>query len=381
MHRLDNTIQAYAWGSTTAIPQLLGLPETKAPQAELWLGAHPSAPSKVDGRSLEALITEAPAAMLGSSVQQRFGDRLPFLLKVLAAAKPLSLQAHPSLAQAKAGFTREEAANVPLTASHRNYKDANHKPELICALTPFRALCGFRDAAQTRALLAGLEVPALAPLLQTLDRKGLAGFFEQVMTLPMQAREPLVKAVVLACGRTPVPGREAECLNAVALEQAYPGDVGVIGALLLNLVELKPGEALALGAGNLHAYLEGTGIELMANSDNVLRGGLTPKHVDVPELLRVLDFSNGPARVVTPTAGPEAVYPTPFPDFRLSRLDVNGSLELQRLGPDIVLCTAGRVTVNGLPLERGASAFAPFSDGALTVSGQGTLFRATVNDA
>ncbi|MBL8935111.1 MAG: mannose-6-phosphate isomerase, class I [Archangium sp.] len=381
MHRLDNTIQAYAWGSTTAIPQLLGLPETKAPQAELWLGAHPSAPSKVDGRSLEALITEAPAAMLGSSVQQRFGDRLPYLLKVLAAAKPLSLQAHPSLAQAKAGFTREEAANDRLTASHRNYKDANHKPELICALTPFRALCGFRDAAQTRALLAGLEVPALAPLLQTLDRKGLAGFFEQVMTLPMQAREPLVKAVVLACGRTPVPGREAECLNAVALEQAYPGDVGVIGALLLNLVELKPGEALALGAGNLHAYLEGTGIELMANSDNVLRGGLTPKHVDVPELLRVLDFSNGPARVVTPTAGPEAVYPTPFPDFRLSRLDVNGSLELQRLGPDIVLCTAGRVTVNGLPLERGASAFAPFSDGALMLSGQGTLFRATVNDA
>ncbi|MBM4781903.1 MAG: mannose-6-phosphate isomerase, class I [Archangiaceae bacterium] len=381
MHRLDNTTQAYAWGSTTAIPQLLGLPETKAPQAELWLGAHPSAPSKVGGRSLEALITEAPAAMLGASVQQRFGARLPFLLKVLAAAKPLSLQAHPSLAQAKAGFAREEASHVPLTANHRNYKDANHKPELICALTPFRALCGFRDVAQTRTLLAGLEVPALAPLLQMLDRKGLAGFFEQVMTLPMQAREPLVKAVVLACGRTPVPGLEAECLNAVALEKAYPGDVGVIGALLLNLVELKPGEALALGAGNLHAYLEGTGIELMANSDNVLRGGLTPKHVDVPELLRVLDFSNGPVRVVTPTTGAEAVYPTPFPDFRLSRLDVSAPLELPRLGPDIVLCTAGSVTVNGLVLERGASAFAPFSDGALKVSGNGTLFRATVNDA
>lgn len=381
MHRLDNTIQAYAWGSTIAIPQLLGLPETKAPQAELWLGAHPSAPSKVEGRSLEALISEAPTAMLGSAVQQRFGDRLPFLLKVLAAAKPLSLQAHPSLAQAKAGFANEEASHVPRDASHRNYRDANHKPELICALTPFRALCGFRDVAQTRALLAGLEVPALAPLLQMLDRKGLAGFFEQVMTLPMQARAPLVKAVVLACGRTPVPGREAECLNAVALEKAYPGDVGVIGALLLNLVELKPGEALALGAGNLHAYLEGTGIELMANSDNVLRGGLTPKHVDVPELLRVLDFTHGPARIVTPSAGAEAVYPTPFPDFRLSRLDVSGPLELPRFGPDILLCTEGRISVNGLELQRGASAFAPFADGALTISGSGTLFRATVNDA
>lgn len=379
MHRLDNTIQAYAWGSTTAIAQLLGLPESKSPQAELWLGAHPSAPSKVEGRSLEALIAEAPTAMLGAAVQQRFGDRLPFLLKVLAAAKPLSLQAHPSLTQAKAGFAREEASHVPRSATHRNYRDSNHKPELICALTPFRALCGFRDVAQTRALLAGLEVPALAPLIQMLDRKGLAGLFEQVMTLPMQARDPLVKAVVLACGRTPVPGREAECLNAVTLEQAYPGDVGVIGALLLNLVELKPGEALALGAGNLHAYLEGTGIELMANSDNVLRGGLTPKHVDVPELLRVLDFTNGPARIVTPTAGPEAVYPTPFPDFRLSRLDVNGPLELPRLGPDIVLCTEGSIAVNGLVLDRGASAFAPFSEGALKLSGRGTLFRATVN--
>ncbi|MER2562133.1 MAG: mannose-6-phosphate isomerase, class I [Myxococcaceae bacterium] len=379
MHRLDNTVQTYAWGSTTAIAQLLGLPESKKPQAELWLGAHPSAPSKVEGRSLEAVIAEAPTAMLGDAVRQRFGDRLPFLLKVLAAAKPLSLQAHPSLAQATAGFAREEASHVPRDASHRNYRDANHKPELICALTPFRALCGFRDVAQTHALLSGLGVAALAPLLQTLERKGLAGFFEQVMTLPMQAREPLVKAVVLACGRTPVPGREAECLNAVALEKQYPGDIGVIGALLLNLVELAPGEALALGAGNLHAYLEGTGIELMANSDNVLRGGLTPKHVDVPELLRVLDFTHGPARVVTPTAGSEAVYPTPFPDFRLSRLDVNGSLELGRLGPDIVLCTEGSVVVNGLTLERGGSAFAPFSDGALKLSGHGTLFRATVN--
>lgn len=381
MLRLENVVQPYAWGSATAIPSLLGLPETGAPQAELWLGAHPIAPSKVNGRSLEAVIAEAPAAVLGPLVLARFGQRLPFLLKVLAAAKPLSLQAHPSLEQAKAGFGREEAAGVPRTAGHRNYKDPNHKPELICALTPFRALCGFRRVADTRGLLSGLAVPALSPLLDTLERRGLQGFFEALMTTPADGRAPLVKAVVAACASRPVRGFEAECTNAVALEREYPGDVGVIGALLLNLVTLEPGEALALGAGNLHAYLEGTGVELMANSDNVLRGGLTPKHVDVPELLRVLDFHDGPVTVVTPVGGPEAVYPTPFPDFRLSRVDVRGPLTLPRLGPDVLLCTAGEVAANGLRLERGGSAFSPFSDGPLTLEGQGTLFRATVNTA
>lgn len=381
MVRLENTVQAYAWGSVTAIPRLLGAPETGAPQAELWLGAHPLAPSTVNGRSLEAIIGEAPAGALGEGVLQRFGARLPFLLKVLAAAKPLSLQAHPSLAQAKAGFAREEAAGVPRTAGHRNYKDANHKPELICALTPFRALCGFRRVADTRALLAGLQVAGLAPLLETLDGAGLKGLFERLMTTPVEARAGLVKALVTACATRPVRGFEGECANAVALEREYPGDVGVIGALLLNLLVLAPGEALALGAGNLHTYLEGTGVELMANSDNVLRGGLTPKHVDVPELLSVLDFTDGPARVVTPRGAPEAVYPTPFPDFRLSRVDVRGAVTLPRLGPDVLLCTEGTVRANGLELTRGASAFSPFSDGPLTLEGQGTLFRATVNDA
>jgi mannose-6-phosphate isomerase len=380
MLRLENVVQPYAWGSATAIPRLLGLAETGGPQAELWLGAHPLAPSKVNGRSLEAVIAEAPEAVLGAPVMARFGERLPFLLKVLAAARPLSLQAHPSLAQAQAGFAREEAAGVPRTAGHRNYKDPNHKPELICALTPFRALCGFRRVADTRALLLGLAVPALAPLLETLDRAGLAGFFEALMTTPADRRAPLVTAVVDACASRPPRGFLAECANAVALAGEYPGDVGVIGALLLNLVTLAPGEALALGAGNLHAYLEGTGVELMANSDNVLRGGLTPKHVDVPELLRVLDFHDGPVTVVTPVGAPEAVYPTAFPDFRLSRVEVRGPLTLPRLGPDVLLCTGGAVTANSLELTRGASAFAPFSDGPLALDGQGTLFRATVND-
>ncbi|MBE2253237.1 MAG: mannose-6-phosphate isomerase, class I [Myxococcus sp.] len=379
MHRLENTVQPYAWGSVTAIPELLGLPGSGVPQAELWVGAHPSAPSKVNGVSLEALIAGAPLATLGAETAQRYGPRLPFLLKVLAAARPLSLQAHPSLEQAQAGFAREEAAGVPRTAAHRNYKDPNHKPELICALTPFRALCGFRDVDDTLALLEGLHVEALAPFVDTLARAGLRALFERVMTVEPAARGALVKAVVEACARRPPERFAAECANAVSLEAEYPGDVGVIGALLLNLVDLAPGEALSLGAGNLHAYLEGTGVELMANSDNVLRGGLTPKHVDVPELLRVLDFGHGPVAKVAPQGRPEAVYPTPFPDFRLSRVEVGAPVTLPRLGPDLLLCVEGEVRASGLSLRRGEAAFAAFDDGPLELAGAGTVYRATVN--
>ncbi|MDP3237378.1 MAG: mannose-6-phosphate isomerase, class I [Myxococcales bacterium] len=379
MFRLENAVQPYAWGSLTSIPALLGLPASGGPQAELWVGAHPTAPSKVNGRSLEALIADAPGPMLGAKVAQRFGPRLPFLLKVLAAAKPLSLQAHPSLEQARSGFANEESAGVPRMAAHRNYRDPNHKPELLCALTPFRALCGFRSVDDTRALLAGLAVPALAPFLEALQQGGLRTLFERVMTVPAGERAPLVTAVVAACASRPPVAFTDECANAVALEKEYPGDVGVIGALLLNLVTLKPGEALALGAGNLHAYLEGTGVELMANSDNVLRGGLTPKHVDVPELLRVLDFTDGPVTIIVPQGAPEATYPTPFPDFRLSRVDVGSAFSLPRNGPDLLLCVEGEVQVNGLALARGQSAFAPFDEGALMVSGRGVVYRATVN--
>ncbi len=376
VRRLHNRIQSYAWGSPTAIPALLGTPSTGAPQAELWIGAHPSAPSLADGGPLDALIAEHPQALLGSASVARFGPRLPFLLKVLAAARPLSLQAHPSRAQALAGFARENAAQVPLGAPHRTYKDDNHKPELLCAVTPFRALCGFRAAAQTADLLAALKLESLR---STLAAHGLQALFRQVMTMPRAAAGTLVDDVVTACRSRPPAGFEAECANAVSLAAEYPGDVGVIGALLLNLVHLQPGEALALGAGNLHAYLEGTGIEVMANSDNVLRGGLTPKHVDVPELLRVLDFSNGPAPVLRPRGSPEALYETPFPDFRLSRLDVTGPLTLPRLGADLLLCVEGRVQLANLSLARGESGFCGFDEGPLTLSGHGTVFRATVN--
>ncbi|HYO57382.1 mannose-6-phosphate isomerase, class I [Archangium sp.] len=396
MDLLDNVIQPYAWGSRTALAELLGQPSPSAScQAELWMGAHPGGPSRVRRGAgvvtlLEA-IRSAPERELGETVARRFGADLPFLLKVLAAETSLSLQTHPSLSQAREGYARENALGVPLSAPHRNYKDANHKPELICALTPFEALCGFRRADETLALFDALGLSALEPLLAPLraspDARGVARMFEALMTLPRERRGPLVDAVVAACGaRAGQGGRFAEELRqAVRLGELYPGDPGVIGALLLNLVRLRPGEAIYLSAGNLHAYLRGVGVEIMANSDNVLRGGCTPKHVDVPELLRVLDFRCGPIGLVQVTSsdGVESVYPTPTEEFRLSRIQLRPGVSArpERWGPEILLCTDGAARLSAgsgaLALPRGASVFVSAADGAYTLEGEGVVFRAT----
>lgn len=331
------------------------MPENGKPQAELWLGAHPVAPSRVpDGRSLAEWLADDTAARLGAKTVERFGPQLPFLFKVLAAAEPLSLQAHPSLVQAKAGFAREDEAGVPLTAPHRNYRDANHKPEIICALTKFEALCGFRPIAETARVLEAFGVDP-----RPLREGGLRAFFERVMT------DHSLKL------RPPTDGSFAKEAALVAkLSAKYPGDVGVLGALLLNHLTLEPGEALYLGAGNLHAYLQGTGVELMANSDNVLRGGLTPKHVDVAELLSVLEFVDGPPRVLKPNARGE--YETPAPDFRLSRISLRGEHTLESGLPQILLCVEG--AANELP--KGASVFVPANE-RVTLQGEATIFRAT----
>ncbi|WNG57443.1 mannose-6-phosphate isomerase, class I [Archangium gephyra] len=396
MDLLDNVIQPYAWGSRTAIAELLGQPSPSAAcQAELWMGAHPGAPSRVKrpagGGSLLEVIRASPERELGEQVTRRFGAELPFLFKVLAAETPLSLQTHPSLAQAREGYARENALGVPVSASHRNYKDANHKPELICALTPFDALCGFRSADETLALFDSLGVAALEPLLSPLraspDAKGVARMFEALMTLPRESRGPLVDGVVSACSAREGKGGRfvAELQWAPRLGELYPGDPGVIGALMLNLVRLRPGEAIYLSAGNLHAYLRGMGVEIMANSDNVLRGGCTPKHVDVPELLRVLDFRCGPIGLVpaATTDGVESVYPTPTDEFRLSRFQLRPGVSARprRRGPEILLCTEGsaRLSANGetLALPRGASVFVSAAEGAYTLEGEGVVYRAT----
>jgi mannose-6-phosphate isomerase len=396
MHLLDNVIQPYAWGSRTALAELLGQPAPSATtQAELWMGAHPGGPSRVgrDGasRTLLELIRSAPERELGEAVTRRFGAELPFLFKVLAAETPLSLQTHPSLAQAREGFARENAQAIPLSAPHRNYKDPNHKPELTCALTPFEALCGFRRADETLALFDALGVSALEPLLAPLraspDAHGVSRMFEALMTFPAERRASLVAGVVTACSaglERPGPFH-AELRQAVRLGSLYPGDPGVVAALMLNLVRLRPGEAIYLPAGNLHAYLGGVAVELMANSDNVLRGGCTPKHVDVPELLRVLDFRCGPVDVLVPRPREdgESVYLTPSEEFRLSRFQLRPGVVSHpaRRGPEILLCAEGaaRLRLQGetLALPRGASVFVSAADGAYSLEGEGLVFRAT----
>jgi mannose-6-phosphate isomerase len=381
MDRLDNTIRPYAWGSTTAIPHLLGVAPTGEPQAEMWMGAHPGAPSRTARGPLTEVIDEAPERELGPRTVAKFGPRLPFLLKILAAGAPLSLQVHPDLEQAREGYEDEERRGVPIDAGHRNYKDANHKPELICALTEFDGLCGFRDPLRAADLLAGLDVDSLKPYVDLLhahpEEAALREVLTAVLSADPEAMAETVTEAAAACAR--LGGDHAPYAD---LAHHYPGDPGVIAAMLLNHVRLQPGEALFLGAGIPHAYLDGLGVEIMANSDNVLRCGLTPKHVDVPELLRVVRFEATDPGVLRPEAAPdgEEVYATPIDEFRLSRYvlpEATAPHDLTLPTPQILLCTAGSVRAGEHTLAPGQSVFVP-ADEKAEVSGPGTVFRATV---
>jgi len=381
MDRLDNTVRPYAWGSPTAIPHLLGVEPTGEPQAEMWMGAHPGAPSRTDRGTLVDVIDADPRRELGERTVARFGPRLPFLLKLLAAGAPLSLQVHPDLTQAKEGYEDEERRGIPVDAPNRNYKDANHKPELICALTEFDGLCGFSAPAYAADLLDGLGVDSLKPYVDLLRAHPEEAALREVLTAVLSADpEDMARTVAettAACER--LGGDHAPYAG---LAHHYPGDPGVIAAMLLNHVRLQPGEALYLGAGVPHAYLDGLGVEIMANSDNVLRCGLTPKHVDVPELLRVVRFEASDPGVLRPEAAPdgEEVYATPIDEFRLSRYVVaEGAAprDLTRETPQILLCTSGSVRADGIDLTPGTSVFVPAGEKA-EVSGSGTIFRATV---
>ncbi|MGW7270073.1 mannose-6-phosphate isomerase, class I [Streptomyces sp. NPDC054864] len=382
MDRLTNTIRPYAWGSTTAIPELIGVEPTGEPQAEMWMGAHPGAPSRTERGPLDEVIDEDPGHELGRAAVAKFGPRLPFLLKLLAAGAPLSLQVHPDLEQAREGYEDEESRGVPIDAPHRNYKDANHKPELICALTEFDGLCGFRDPVEAADLLAGLGVDSLKPYVDLLHAKPEDGALREVLTAVLTADPEEMAATVTevteAANRL---GGAYAPYAGIALH--YPGDPGVIAAMLLNHVRLQPGEALFLGAGVPHAYLDGLGVEIMANSDNVLRCGLTPKHVDVPELLRIVRFEPTDPGVLRPEASPdgEEVYETPIDEFRLSRFvlpDGAAPHDLTAATPQILLCVAGTVRVGDAgELTAGQSVFVP-ADEKAELSGVGTAFRATV---
>jgi mannose-6-phosphate isomerase len=389
---LDNPVRPYAWGSRTAIADLLGKPvPAPHPQAELWLGAHPGDPSRVSDQSLVDVLAADPAGQLGASVAARWDGRLPFLLKVLAAEEPLSLQAHPSAEQAAEGYAREESRGIPRDAGNRNYPDPTPKPELLCAITEFHALAGFRDPHRTVELLRAVSTQGLAPYVDLLagepNRDGLRALFTTWITLPQPAIDDLVPELLDECvvhvkEKGPF---ELECRTLLELGESYPGDAGVLAAALLNRLVLAPGEAIFLPAGNLHSYLRGTGVEVLANSDNVLRGGLTPKHVDVPELLRVLDFGYGDMAVTTGSAsGARHVYRTPAPEFELSRLEwTAGSAEPVTLPggtPRILMVVDGCLTVSDGPaLDRGQSLWIPASDPDVTLTPVGATraFAAT----
>jgi mannose-6-phosphate isomerase len=380
MELLQPLIRPYAWGSRHGIAELQGRPVPAAgPEAELWMGAHPSAPSGLSRAgqptTLEAVIAADPVGELGPASVARFGPRLPFLLKVLSAEQALSIQLHPSRAQAEAGFRAENEQGLPPGDPARNYVDDWPKPELLCALTPFEVLAGLRPAADAARLLRALGVDQLTPLAAELDQQpgARAGVLASVLEWPETGRPQLIGDVLAACARVAsaeVP-YAAACAAAVRTGADHPGDLGVVAMLLMRHTVLEPGQAVFMPAGGLHAYLHGTGIEIMANSDNVIRAGLTSKHVDVPELLKLLDPDvTVPVLFPSPLADGIAVYQTPAPEIRLYRLDLSGRpVVLPGTGPRILLCTAGGVALRGslgeAALGRGESCFISAADGTV----------------
>jgi len=374
---ISNTPRDYAWGSSTLIPELEGRAPSGAPEAETWYGDHAGCPSVVDdgtGRTLDVVLEDAGA------------ERLPFLLKLLAAASSLSIQAHPTKAEAVEGFAREEAQRIPRDAPERTYRDDNHKPEIIVAVSDaFRALVGLRPLAQTRRLIAALGESA-GPAALTARLTGedepavLRDTLEWVLSGGAQAEVDSV-AAALVTAQSEEFAAELDVLRTIAAD--FPGDPGIVVALLMNLVVLRRGEALFAPAGVLHAYQDGLGVELMAASDNVLRGGLTPKHIDVPELMRIVDTTPGPVPLVIPRAqgaGVE-VFDPGVPDFALTRVALSGEpVRLPLSGPAIVLVTRGRIDLSvandSTTLLPGAAAYLSAEETAATLSGEGEAFIA-----
>ena len=395
--RLSNPVRPYSWGTTFAIADLLGIADDGEPKAELWLGAHPDSPSLLpDGGRLDELIASDSGGLVGPDVERAFGKRLPYLLKVLSAAQPLSLQVHPDAEQAAAGFADEESRGVSQDAANRRYRDSFHKPEMVVALTPFDALCGLRDPALTLPLLGALDVegPAWSHLLDLLSAADSSAALRDSVSWLLGNDERL-PSLVRAVGQAAAAAADRpEFATAAALAEAYPDDPGVLVALLLNRVQLAPGEALYLPAGNIHAYLHGMAIEVMASSDNVLRAGLTPKHVDAAELMRITDFTPRPIPVVVPEhAGPIAVYRPGAAEFELAMIrleDGTGWHDVPVSGPRIMLVLEGELAVrvaepstalNTQRVTRGGSVFVPAASGALSLRGDGTAVVAGVPGA
>ena len=403
MDLLRPEIRPYPWGTRTAIADLQGRPvPSPGPEAELWMGAHPSAPSGLDRPAtppvpftptapigsrvtLDTVIAADPGGELGPECAARFGGRLPFLLKVLSAAKALSIQVHPSRAQAEAGYAVENERGLAPDDPRRNYVDDWPKPELLYALTPFEVVAGLRTPDDAAALLRALAVDDLEPLAAGLAEPGADLRAALASVLEWPAPGGLIAAVVAACARLAAGGPYADaCAAAVRVAADHPGDIGVVAMLLMRHAVLQPGQAVFMPAGGLHAYLRGTGIELLANSDNVVRSGLTGKHIDVPELLELVDPSVA-VPVLAPRVLPDGIawFDTPAPEFRLYVVDLAGpALALPGHGPRILLCLDGACALRSeagqqLELTRGDSCFLSAADAPVHATGHARLALAT----
>ncbi len=388
--KLKNKIQKYSWGTRHFIPDLLGINETGEHFAELWMGDHPRGPSSaiLGNREipLNELINSYPDDLLGKDII-KFGNKIPFLFKVLSAMSPLSIQAHPNKIQAEAGYRDENNRGVPLDAFNRNYKDSNHKPEIICALTPFTAMCGFCDSKLIESNFLKLKSSVFKEKLQGLfegdEEIQIKQFFSTLMSLPDKDLTSLIdSALIWAGNNSSIEGALIKKFSVL-----YKIDQGILAPLFLNIYSLKPGEALYQGPGELHAYVEGTGIELMANSDNVLRGGLTPKHVDVDELIKVLNFKPSGKNILKPVKIKLGVfeYITPSNEFSLGYLQVekNKLLEINNnKSIGILLCISGNAVLNfsggSFDITKGDSLLIPASLGSYTLDGSAEIFSAGI---
>lgn len=391
-YRLRNAVQHYAWGSHRALPELLGAPSPSAePWAELWIGAHLRAPSEalVGGswRSLRAWIEDRPLPVLGAAVAARFGAQLPFLLKVLAVGQPLSLQLHPDAARAALGYAREEAARISLSDPKRCFPDPNPKPELVCALAPFEAFCGFRRSAEIRASAAALDARCFGAVLARVPKQAPPGeILALLLRLPPEERRAI--AGELAARAEAGAAEDGALRWLVRLHAAFPGDVASLAPLLLHHVRLAPGEALQLQPGDLHAYLGGTALELMASSDNVLRAGLTRKHVDSAAVIDALQRGAAPVPRIEPVPGEpgEEVYAPATEWFRLGLLRAGAGEPLRlevRRGAEVLLCLEGAGELAAadaaepVPFRRGEALFVAGETPRYELRGEARLARAS----
>jgi len=386
---MNNKIQNYPWGSVDSVSKLFNIanPDSQ-PQAEIWMGAHPNGCSEIeiDGKPtlLSDFIQQHKPEILSPQTAEQFGE-LPYLFKVLAAAQALSIQVHPSKQEAEIGFEKENQQGIALNAANRNYKDPNHKPELVYALTPYQAMNGFRPLAEIIDNFEQLNIQPLKPLIDALKRaqneSGLEAFFTQLLSLQGEEKTDAVGAL-LSHVKASIKNETYALIEELSVQ--YPGDIGLFAPLMLHVLTLQPGEAMYLDARTPHAYLKGTGLEIMANSDNVLRAGLTPKHMDVAELAKCTKFAEKPAEtlLLEPVdQGDILLFPVPVPDFKFAIFPQPHSVEVSIDSAEVLMPLDAGLTVENdqgisVTIDKGQSVFVPAYTASYKLSSAGRVARA-----